>query len=77
MVVFQQSATLASQQRNDSPFGLRQFALRTLRFAKSGYKNASDFAIQNPAHSLIERNKILATAREELKRNVHKWGYRI
>jgi hypothetical protein len=37
MVPFQQPAKLASLRRNDSPFGLRQFALRTLRFAKSGY----------------------------------------
>ena len=36
MVVFQQPAKLATLQRNDSPFGLRQFALQTFRFAKSG-----------------------------------------
>jgi hypothetical protein len=37
MVVFQQPSMLASLQRNDSPFGLKQFALQPLRFAKSGY----------------------------------------
>jgi hypothetical protein len=38
MVVFQQPAKLAALQRNDSFFGLKQFALRTFRFAKSGYQ---------------------------------------
>ena len=36
MVIFQQPAKLASLQCNGSPFGLKQFALRPLRFAKSG-----------------------------------------
>jgi hypothetical protein len=52
--------------RKNSPFGLKQFALRALRVAKIGYKNASDFAIQNHAHSLVVRNKIWATARQEV-----------
>jgi hypothetical protein len=44
MAVFQQTSDLASLRRNDSPFGLKQFALRALRFDKSGYRSTPNFA---------------------------------
>jgi hypothetical protein len=46
MVIFQQPAELAALRRNDSPFGLKQFALRSLHFAKSGYRRTPYFAVR-------------------------------
>jgi hypothetical protein len=50
MVVFQQPADLAPLRRNDSPFGLKQFALRPLRFDKSGYRRTHHFTSRTPHH---------------------------
>ena len=43
MAPFDGSRLVSLQYANNSPFGLRQFALRQLHFAKSGYQKTPNF----------------------------------
>jgi len=55
MVIFQQPLGSLRCGRINSPCGLKQFAPRSLRFVKSGYRRPPDFATRTrfPLHRIL------------------------